>query len=160
MSKSAAQILINNNLTLSIAESCTGGLISSMMTDVSGSSAYIKINFVTYANEAKTKYLEVKKETLDKYGAVSEQTASEMLDGILKNSDCDIALCTTGIAGPKGGSAYKPVGLLYVGVANSFRKEIFMYEVNPKFPRKLIKYFFAKFAINRLNDFLRENYNV
>ena len=107
-------ILTKNKLTLSSAESCTGGLISSYLTDIAGSSEFIKQNFVTYSNEAKTKFLNVKKETLDKYGAVSEQTAHEMSEGLLKYADCSIA--TTGILGPSGGSKEKPIGLVYISV--------------------------------------------
>lgn len=108
------QILIENNLTLSSAESCTGGLISSYLTDISGSSAFIFQNFVTYSNEAKMKYLGVKKENLEKYGAVSEAVAFDMSKGLLKLTDCSIA--TTGILGPTGGTEEKPVGLVYISV--------------------------------------------
>ena len=89
------KILIKNNWTLAVAESCTGGLVSSLLTDISGSSNYININFVTYANEAKRKALGVKKSTLKKYGAVSKKTAKEMALGALKAAKADIAVATT-----------------------------------------------------------------
>ena len=108
------EILIKNNLTLSSAESCTGGLISSYLTDVDGASKFIFQNFVTYSNEAKSKFLNVSKETLEKYGAVSEQTAYEMSKGLLKYTNCSIA--TTGILGPTGGTKEKPIGLVYISV--------------------------------------------
>ena len=96
----AGKILAERNKTISVAESCTGGLLSSLLTDVSGSSSYIKANFVTYANEAKSKYLGVSEETLEKYGAVSVQTAGEMVKGLLQSTGTDYAIATTGIAGP------------------------------------------------------------
>ncbi len=150
--------LIKHNKTLSIAESCTGGLLSSLMTDVSGSSSYIKANFVTYANEAKEEYLNVKKETLETYGAVSTQTASEMVQGLLEKTNSDYAIATTGIAGPTGGSKEKPVGLIYIGIGNK-NGDIYVekYNVNDKYPRVLIKYLFAKHAAKQLAKFLKEN---
>lgn len=104
--------------TVAVAESCTGGLISKRITDVSGSSAVLGYGVVTYANEAKVKLLSVKPETLEKYGAVSEQTAREMALGVRVISGSDIGIATTGIAGPGGGTAEKPVGLVYLGVAS------------------------------------------
>lgn len=104
--------------TVAVAESCTGGLISKRITDVSGSSAVLGYGAVTYANEAKVKLLSVKPETLEKHGAVSEQTASEMALGVRALSGADVGIATTGIAGPGGGSAEKPVGLVYLGVAS------------------------------------------
>ena len=92
--------LIDNKLTIATAESCTGGLVSSRLTDVSGSSEYIKLNFVTYANEAKHKILGVSWDILDNFGAVSEECAEAMANGLYQATNCDIALCTTGIAGP------------------------------------------------------------
>ena len=148
--------LVKNSKTLSVAESCTGGLLSSLMTDVSGSSAYIKANFVTYANEAKEQYLNVKSDTLAKYGAVSVQTAEEMVHGLLKNTGSDYAIATTGIAGPTGGSEEKPVGLVYIGVGKSDSVRVVKYNVNPKYPRLLIKYMFAKKAVACLNEFIKE----
>ena len=110
------QILKEKHLTISTAESCTGGLLSSRLTDVSGSSEYIKLNFVTYANESKNKILGVSWDILDNYGAVSEQCAQAMAKGLHEITNCDIALCTTGIAGPTGGTKDKPVGLMYTSV--------------------------------------------
>ena len=148
--------LVKNSKTLSVAESCTGGLLSSLMTDVSGSSAYIKANFVTYANEAKEQYLNVKSETLVKYGAVSAQTAEEMVQGLLKNTGSDYAIATTGIAGPTGGTKEKPVGLVYIGVGKADSVRVVKYNVNPIYPRLLIKYMFAKKAVACLNEFIKE----
>lgn len=104
--------------TLAIAESCTGGLISKRVTDVSGSSAVLGYGAVTYANEAKIKLLSVKPETLASYGAVSEQTAAEMAEGVRALAGADVGIATTGIAGPGGGTPEKPVGLVYLGVSS------------------------------------------
>ena len=153
--KKIAEILIKKGLTVTTAESCTGGLISSLLTDVSGSSAFIKANFVTYANEIKEKYLFVSSETLEKYGAVSEQTAKEMASGLLKQTGYDIAVGITGIAGPAGGSKEKPVGLAYVGIANNNNDVIVKKILMPSFlPRKFMKFCFAKKALFYLKEFL------
>ena len=156
-SQKVAKILLQNKQTLATAESCTGGLISSLMTDISGSSAFIKSNFVTYANEAKTKYLGVSEETLSEYGAVSLQTAKEMAEGLLKETNADITLVTTGIAGPTGGTQEKPVGLVYIGIGKKNQEtQIYKFNSNPKYPRFLIKYIFAKQAIKLLAQNMEE----
>lgn len=110
------ELLVNKNLTISTAESCTGGMLSGRLINYPGiSSSYLE-GVVTYSNEAKMKYLGVKKETLDSYGAVSEETAREMAEGIAKAAGTDIGVSVTGIAGPGGGTEDKPVGLVYVGL--------------------------------------------
>ena len=110
------QILKEKKLTIATAESCTGGLVSSRLTDVSGSSDYVMLNFVTYANGAKHKILGVSWDILKTYGAVSEECAQSMAEGLYKATGCDVALCTTGIAGPTGGTKDKPVGLCFISV--------------------------------------------
>ena len=110
------RLLKEKSLTVSTAESCTGGLVASRITDISGSSEYFKEAYVTYANEIKHKNLGVSNETLEKYGAVSSECAFEMAQGLYRRTGCDVAICTTGIAGPAGGSKNKPVGLVYIGV--------------------------------------------
>ncbi len=107
-----------NGLWLASAESCTGGLISKRITDISGASSVFGYGLCTYANEAKIKLLGVKKETLEKYGAVSSPTASEMAQGLLKLSGADVVVCTTGMASPGGCPTDKPVGLVFVGVGS------------------------------------------
>jgi PncC family amidohydrolase len=99
------------------AESCTGGLIASAITELSGSSAIFDRGFITYSNEAKMEMLAVSQGTLDEYGAVSPETATEMAIGALKNSNANISVSVTGIAGPTGGSEEKPIGLVYIGIA-------------------------------------------
>lgn len=106
-----------NHFTVATAESCTGGLISKYLTDVSGSSSYIKLDVVTYSNQAKEKILKVNSHTLSEKGAVSEEVAKQMAEGIKKLAETDYAISTTGIAGPTGGSEEKPVGLVYIGIA-------------------------------------------
>lgn len=110
------KLLINNNLTISTAESCTGGLIASKLVDYPGVSSIFMEGAVTYSNDAKMRRLGVKAETLDSFGAVSEETAKEMAEGIAAASGTNIGLSTTGIAGPSGGTTEKPVGLVYIGL--------------------------------------------
>ena len=148
------EILIKNNLTLSSAESCTGGLVSSYLTDIDGASAFIFQNFVTYSNQAKEKFLNVSKETLEKYGAVSEQTAYEMSLGLLKYTTCSIA--TTGILGPTGGSKEKPVGLVYISLGYKNKIKVIKY-VSSKKQRYEIKVDIVEYALSRLLEFLKES---
>ena len=110
--------LINKNITIATAESCTGGLLAHYLTSISGSSTYFIQGIVSYSNHAKESLLGVSKKTLDTHGAVSEQTAYEMAVGIRTNASTDIGISTTGIAGPTGGTAEKPVGLVYIGLAS------------------------------------------
>ncbi|EHL14830.1 competence/damage-inducible protein CinA domain [Peptoanaerobacter stomatis] len=107
--------LMDNNLTVSTVESCTGGMLSSRIINISGISKCFKSGYVTYSNESKIQ-LGVSEDTLQKYGAVSEQTAIEMATACAKKSGSDIAISTTGVAGPDGGSEEKPVGLVYIGL--------------------------------------------
>ncbi len=149
------EILRERNQTLSTTESCTGGLVSSLLTDVSGSSEYIFSNFVTYSNEAKMKYLGVKKETLEKYGAVSEQTAGEMAEGLLKATGTTFAMATTGIAGPTGGSDEKPVGLMYIGLSDGINTKVVEVLQPSVLQRRLMKIAFAKEALKELYFFIK-----
>ncbi len=117
MLEKIARLLKEKKLWIATAESCTGGLISHILTNIPGSSEYFKGSVVAYSNEVKMNVLGVKEETLRKYGAVSEQTAKEMADGVRNLLNVDIAISTTGIAGPGGGTPTKPVGLVYAGIA-------------------------------------------
>ena len=110
-------LLCERNLKISTAESCTGGMIGASITSIPGISAYYECGFVTYSNEAKHKLIGVKKETLEKYGAVSSQTVLEMAEGALLVSGADISVSVSGIAGPGGGTATKPIGLVYFAVS-------------------------------------------
>jgi len=122
------KMLVDNNLSIATAESCTGGLLAGRIINYPGISAVFKEGAITYTNESKIKRLKVKKETLEKFGAVSSQTAAEMAQGIAKVTGTDIGISTTGIAGPGGGSEEKPVGLVYVGFY--FKGEIKTKEFN------------------------------
>lgn len=146
--KLIAKYLIDNKYTVATAESCTGGLLSSRFTDISGSSNFVKQNFVTYANEAKVHLLGVSEDILEKYGAVSEECAYAMANGLHEKTNCDLGICTTGIAGPTGGTKEKSVGLVYISVY--FKDNTYIKNFNfPKFiPRKLMKFLFTQAAIN------------
>lgn len=109
--------LTKKRYTISTAESCTGGLLSGTIVNVSGASEVLHSGFVTYANEAKEQWLSVRHDTLEQYGAVSHQTAEEMALGCARAAGADMGLSTTGIAGPGGGTPDKPVGLVYIGCA-------------------------------------------
>lgn len=114
LEQSVVDLLLANNLTVTTAESCTGGLLSAKLINVPGVSEVFKSGHVTYSNKAKHKLLGVKKPSLDKYGAVSESVAKEMAKGAAASSKADVAVAITGIAGPEGGSDAKPVGLVYI----------------------------------------------
>ncbi len=118
LEEKVVQILKKKNLVLSCAESCTGGLISKRVTDVSGSSSVFHCGIVSYSNDIKEKILGVKRETLEKYGAVSEQTVREMVKGVLTISGADIAVSVSGIAGPNSDNTSKPVGLIYLAISD------------------------------------------
>lgn len=113
------ELLIKKNMKIATAESCTGGLIAQIITSVSGASAVFDCGIISYSNEIKKSVLGVKAETLENYGAVSEQTAEEMAQGVLRLSGADIAVSVTGIAGPGGGSEEKPVGTVCIGFSVS-----------------------------------------
>jgi len=117
LEKMVIRLLKERGLKLATAESCTGGLISNRLTNVSGASEVFAYGWVTYANEAKVSQLGVRDQTLAQYGAVSEETAREMAEGALEKSSADIAISVTGIAGPTGGSEEKPVGTAWLGLA-------------------------------------------
>ena len=114
--KNIIQRLIKKNLSISVAESCTGGMLSSSITSISGASKIFNIGLVTYSNLAKIKLLKVSSSNIKRYGAVSEKCCLKMVEGLSKLSKSKINISITGIAGPKGGSKNKPVGLVYIGI--------------------------------------------
>lgn len=114
-SEELVSLLIDKGHTISFAESCTGGMAAASIVDVADASKVLNASFVTYANEAKIKYANVSGETLDKYGAVSEQTAGEMAEGTARANNADVAVGISGIAGPTGGTKDKPVGTVCFG---------------------------------------------
>ncbi|HEY3251700.1 MAG TPA: competence/damage-inducible protein A [Ignavibacteria bacterium] len=116
--QAVGKLLKRKKLTIAIAESCTGGLVCSKLTNISGSADYLMNGIVSYSNESKKRLLGVKQQTLKTYGAVSERVAKEMADGIRKRSKTDIGISTTGIAGPTGATPGKPVGLVWIGYSD------------------------------------------
>ncbi len=114
--KSLIKILSNKKLKISFAESCTGGLLASSVTSISGASKIFDLGFVTYSNQAKIKILKINKNIIRKYGAVSRECCFAMVNNLSRISKANINVSITGIAGPKGGTKNKPVGLVYIGV--------------------------------------------
>lgn len=147
------KILIEKGLKISTAESCTGGLLSSRLTDVSGSSSYITLNLVTYANEAKLKMLGV---ILDEEGAVSENCAYQMAKGLFKLTGSDICVSTTGIAGPTGGTKDKPVGLMYSTIYTSSAHKTYKILLDSSIPRKEMKEKFAETVLKNIYEFIKK----
>ena len=113
--KKLTELLISKNMSIAVAESCTGGLLSSSLTAIPGASSYFNCGFITYSNESKIKMLNVDSQTIELFGAVSERVAYEMAVGAGQHSQSDLAISVTGIAGPSGGTAEKPVGMVCFG---------------------------------------------
>ncbi|WP_027339196.1 competence/damage-inducible protein A [Halonatronum saccharophilum] len=143
-----ARLLWAKDLKIATAESCTGGLIGDRLTSIPGSSRYYDRGLITYSNKAKIDLLGVKEETLNKYGAVSKETAKEMALGVKERSGVDIGIATTGIAGPGGGSEKKPVGLVYMGIAYGDNVETYKYNFNGS--REKVKYLTSQTILNLL----------
>ena len=149
-----AKILTERNLKIATVESCTGGLLSSKLTDVSGSSVFIHLNLVTYANEAKHQMLGVRNETLENFGAVSEECSYEMASGLQKLTDADICVSTTGIAGPTGGTSEKPVGLMFSTICTREKAVTFQINFHPEISRVEMKEMFVQAVLEKLYAFL------
>lgn len=128
LEEEVVSLLSEKGLTLTAAESCTGGLIAKRLTDVSGASAVFHGSLVTYSNRLKEKWLGVQAETLQTYGAVSAQTAREMALGARKAADADLAVAVTGIAGPNSDDTNKPVGLVFIALADKDSVTVEKYE--------------------------------
>ena len=124
MQKVMGKILLKNKKTISTAESCTGGAIASLITSVPGSSSYFNGSIVSYSNDIKETFLNVKKETLEKHGAVSEETVREMLSGLLDAMKTDYGIAVSGIMGPTGGTDEKPVGTVFIAVGNKEKQVV------------------------------------
>lgn len=149
------QALIRDRLKISVAESCTGGMLASTFVDYPGISEIFSEGHITYSNEAKTKYLGVKQETLEAWGAVSPQTAKEMAEGVRRLSGSDIGISTTGIAGPDGGTKDKPVGLVYIGIA--LKDQTYTYKLSLTGKRQRIRHMSTMWAFYHLLCLLRDN---
>ena len=122
--KSLVKILIKKKLKISFAESCTGGLLASSITSVSGASKIFNLGLITYSNQAKIRLLKVNKNIIIKYGAVSHECCLAMVNNLSKISKANINVSITGIAGPKGGTKQKPVGLVYIGIKRANKTQI------------------------------------
>jgi nicotinamide-nucleotide amidase len=146
------ELLRAKGWTLAVAESCTGGLVGHRLTEVSGSSRYFVGGWVTYANEAKTRWLGVDREQLAAHGAVSEPVAAQMADGARRTAGSDVALALTGIAGPEGGSPEKPVGTLVVGLATARGTETIRWRFSGT--RADTKLAFSQFGLNAVRRLL------
>ena len=128
LSLKIVKLLTKKKLTVSFAESCTGGLLASSITSISGSSKVFNMGLVTYSNNAKIKLLKVPRKTITKYGAVSYETCLSMVKKLSKISKSNISISITGVAGPNGGTKEKPVGLVYIGLSDKNKTEIRKYK--------------------------------
>ena len=127
MIKKIIKKLKRKKMKIAVAESCTGGMLSSTITSVSGSSKVFNLGLVTYSNESKIKVLKISKKIIRKYGAVSEQVCKAMVKNVSKIAKTKMAISVTGIAGPKGGTSNKPVGLVYIGIKKGRKIKINKY---------------------------------
>jgi PncC family amidohydrolase len=152
LEKKIGNILRERSLTLGLAESCTGGLIASRITDVPGSSAYFLAGFVTYSNEAKTKFLSVPDKIIMRHGAVSNIVAERMAKGVRRAAGVDIGLSITGVAGPAGGSPEKPVGTVFMALATS--KKVFVRKFLFSGNRREVRKRSAEEALSMILDYL------
>ena len=144
---------IKKKISISVAESCTGGLLSSTFTKLSGSSEYFQMGLVTYSNKAKIKILKVKKKIIDKYGSVSPQCCRSMVQNLSKLSKSKINVSITGIAGPKGGTKEKPVGLVYIGLKKG-NKVLITKNLFTKKQRNNIQILTVKKTINLISNLI------
>ncbi|MDH5601959.1 MAG: nicotinamide-nucleotide amidase [Gammaproteobacteria bacterium] len=153
-----AELLLKQQEKIAVAESCTGGWIAKVLTDLSGSSEWFDRGFVTYSNKAKHEMLGVADSTLQHYGAVSQQTVQEMALGVLNNSDADYSLSISGIAGPGGGTKEKPVGLVWFAWAvneNNANKILNAKEKIFAGDRNAVREQAVFFALNELVEFIK-----
>ncbi|MGI6360736.1 MAG: CinA family protein [Bacillota bacterium] len=150
--ESLVKILIAQNMTIATAESCTGGGIASAITETPGSSSCFGYGIVSYANEAKHRLLGVPQHTLKQHGAVSEQTAVAMSKGVRAVAGADIGISVTGVAGPDGGSAEKPVGLVYISLATADR--IYVHKHNFSGERHQVREQTKKKALSLIFEYL------
>lgn len=154
LEEEVGMLLKKHKKTLAAAESCTGGLIANRITDISGSSYYFGTGIVAYSNETKMKVLRVLKNILERFGAVSAETAKAMAEGVRDLAEADIGISTTGIAGPTGATPTKPVGLVYIGLSTREGTKIkeFIFKGN----RLEIKKKASEEALRMVKDYLEE----
>jgi nicotinamide-nucleotide amidase len=156
LEKTIGDLLREREWTLSVAESCTGGLICDRITDITGSSDYFKGGMVTYSNESKAKYLEITLNYIKRYGAVSPQVARKMAQGVRKAFGTTFGLSTTGVAGPTGGTKRAPIGRVFIGLANGrktwVRREDLRgsrKEIKRKTSEKALQFFYERLIHSR-----------
>ena len=148
-------LLLSNNKTITTAESCTGGLIASMITKISGSSNIFNGAIITYSNKIKNQELDVRNETLEKFGAVSCEVVNEMLNGVIKKFDANFAIAISGIAGPTGGSKNKPIGTVVIGICDD--KNHKMVDIhNFKGKREEVQIQAAKTSLREILKFIKK----
>jgi len=144
ISKNIVNKLIKKKLSISFAESCTGGLLSSTITSISGSSKIFNFGLVVYSNQSKNNLLKISKKIIKKYGAVSEQVCLKMVKNVYKICNTDISVSITGLAGPNGGTKEKPVGLVYIGIKKGNKIKIRKYLFKNK-----SRFYIQKMAVNK-----------
>ncbi len=149
------QLLRDNNMTITCAESCTGGLIASLITQVSGSSDIFRGSIVTYCNEVKEKELDVKKETMIEYGVVSTQVVEQMAKGVMNKFNSDFSLSVSGVAGPGGGTQNKPVGTVCFAILQK-DQNIISKKINLEGTRKSIQLESSKIILQEIYKFIKK----
>ena len=153
LTKTLAQILLSRDWTVSLAESCTGGLVCATLTELAGSSEWFERGYITYSNAAKAECLDVPLQLIESHGAVSEEVAKAMAEGARINSGSNVAISITGVAGPTGGSAEKPVGTVCFGWANE--NQTLTKTMHFDGDRQMIRQQAAQFALAELIALLR-----
>ena len=144
--------LIKRNISISVVESCSGGQLSSTITSIPGVSKIFSMGIISYSNQAKNKLLKVPMSKIIKYGEVSKEVALSMVLNLAKLSKSKICISTTGISGPSGGSKYKPVGLVYIGI--KFNKQVFVVKKNFIGDRKKIQNETVNYALQTINELI------
>ena len=157
LERAVVELLSKNGLSITAAESCTGGLVCGKIVNVAGASEVFRGGYITYSNKQKRNVIGVKKSTLEKYGAVSEQVAAEMAKGVLEVSKADVAISTTGIAGPGGGTPEKPVGLVYIGCA--VKNKVYVEKFNFSGSRNKVRESTVVAALSIVRKYVSLEYN-
>ena len=152
--KELVNLLIERNMTIASAESCTGGLFAASIVDVPDASMVLNASVVTYSNEAKTKYANVSPDLIEKYGAVSEEVAMAMAEGIAKETNANVGVSFSGVAGPTGGTLDKPVGTVCVGIYIDGERECETLHLNENWSRTEIREASVKLMAERLLEIL------
>ena len=153
--KELVDLLIEKNMTIASAESCTGGLFAASIVDIADASKVLNASVVTYSNEAKTKYANVNPELIEKYGAVSEEVAMAMAEGIAKETNANVGVSFSGIAGPTGGTEEKPVGTVCVGIYIDGDRYCDTLHLNEKWSRREIREASVQMMAEQLVDLLK-----